>query len=149
MVTSCLGNCLLESVIKGKMEVKERRERRCKQLLDDDKKKRKWDLKEKTLDRIFWRNCCQRSYGTEARENTWWLNFSTFTTAHPIDHVIRLFRGWSGSVPAQYTDWPWHFSSQLMKAEGARPSRRINFAQRHQIILALITELALCLTSST
>jgi hypothetical protein len=40
-VTSCLGNCLLESVTEGNIEVKERRERRCKQLLDDDKKKRK------------------------------------------------------------------------------------------------------------
>jgi hypothetical protein len=40
LVTSGLGNCFLEQVIEEKIEVKERRERRRKQLLHDVKEKR-------------------------------------------------------------------------------------------------------------
>jgi hypothetical protein len=40
LVTSCLGNFLLEHVIEGNIEAKERKERRRKQLLDVVKEKR-------------------------------------------------------------------------------------------------------------
>ena len=44
-------NCLLKHIIEGKVEVKGRRGRRCKQLLDDVKETRgNWKLKEETLD---------------------------------------------------------------------------------------------------
>jgi hypothetical protein len=60
-------NCLLKQVIGGKLEgrikVTERRRRRCKQLLDDLKeKKRCWKLKEEALDRTVWRTRFGRGY---------------------------------------------------------------------------------------
>jgi hypothetical protein len=53
-------NCLLKHVIEGKLEgrveMTGRRGRRCKQLLDDVKEKRRyWKLKEEALDRTVWR----------------------------------------------------------------------------------------------
>jgi hypothetical protein len=43
-------NCFLTHVIEGKIEVKEKRGRRFKQLLDGHKEKRRhWKLKEKAL----------------------------------------------------------------------------------------------------
>jgi hypothetical protein len=52
-------NCLLKHVIEGKLEgtieMMGRRGRRCKQLLDDLKEKRRyWKLKEEALDRTLW-----------------------------------------------------------------------------------------------
>jgi hypothetical protein len=50
-----LRNCLLEKA-EGKIEIKGRRGRRCKQLLGDLKDKRGyWKLKEEGLDHIPWR----------------------------------------------------------------------------------------------
>jgi hypothetical protein len=48
-------NCFLKHVIKWKIEVTERRGRRCKQLLDDKGRGRYWNLKEEALGRILWR----------------------------------------------------------------------------------------------
>jgi hypothetical protein len=53
-------NSLLKHVIEGNMEgrieVMERRGKRCKQLLDDFKEKRGcWKLKEEAVDRTLWR----------------------------------------------------------------------------------------------
>jgi len=43
-------------MIEGRVEVKGRRRRRCKQLLDDLKEERRcWKLKEEALDRSLWR----------------------------------------------------------------------------------------------
>jgi hypothetical protein len=60
-------NCLLKQVIEGKLEgrieMTGRRGRRCKQLLDDLKEKRRyWKLKEEALDRVLWRIRFGRGY---------------------------------------------------------------------------------------
>jgi hypothetical protein len=61
-------NCLLKHIIEGKLEgrieMTGRQGRRCKQLLDDLKKKRRyWKLKEEALNRTLWRTCFGRGYG--------------------------------------------------------------------------------------
>jgi hypothetical protein len=68
-------NCLLKHVIEGKLEgrikIMGRRGRRCKQLLDDLKEKRRyWILKEEAPDRILWRTRFGRDYGPVIRQNT-------------------------------------------------------------------------------
>jgi phage FluMu protein Com len=50
---SFFRNCLLKQVISGNIEKKERQGRRCKQLLDDFKEMKKWNLKEEALDRTL------------------------------------------------------------------------------------------------
>jgi hypothetical protein len=66
-------NCLLKHVIEGKLEgrteMKGRRGRRRKQLLDDLKEKRRyWKLKGEALDRTVWRTCFGRGYGPVVRQ---------------------------------------------------------------------------------
>ena len=61
-------NCLLQQVIEGKIkgqiEVKRRRGRRRKKLLDDLKERRVYcQLKEEALDRTIWRNRFGRGFG--------------------------------------------------------------------------------------
>jgi hypothetical protein len=61
-------NCLLKEVIegkiKGRIEVRRRRGRRRKQLLDDLGDRRGYShLMEEALDRIKWRNCFGRGCG--------------------------------------------------------------------------------------
>jgi hypothetical protein len=61
-------NCRLKQVIEGKIkgpiEVKRRRGRRCKKLLDDLGDRRGYShLKEEALDRIKWRNHFGRGCG--------------------------------------------------------------------------------------
>jgi hypothetical protein len=75
---NCIGhilrrNCLLKHVIEGKLEgrieMTGRRGRRCKQLLDDLKEKRRyWKLKEEVLDRTLWRTRFGRGYGPVVRQ---------------------------------------------------------------------------------
>jgi hypothetical protein len=51
------------------MEMTGRRGRRCKQLLDDRKEKRRyWKLKEEALDRTAWRTRFGRGYGPVVRQ---------------------------------------------------------------------------------
>jgi len=58
-----------EGQIEGRTEVTGRRGRRCKQLLDDLKEKRRyWKLKEEALARIPWRTCFGRGYAPIARQ---------------------------------------------------------------------------------
>jgi hypothetical protein len=66
-------NCLLRDVIEGKLEgrieIMGRRGRRCKQLLDDLKEKRRsWKLKEEALDHTLWRPCFGRGYASVVRQ---------------------------------------------------------------------------------
>jgi ribosomal 50S subunit-associated protein YjgA (DUF615 family) len=62
-------NCLLKHVIEGKIERMRRRGRRCKQLLDDlEKTRRYWILKEEALDRTLWRTRFRRGYGLVVRK---------------------------------------------------------------------------------
>jgi len=68
-------NCLLKHVTEGKVEggieVKGRRGRRLKQLLDDlQEKRRYWNLKEETLDRLLWSTGFGRGYGPVVRRTT-------------------------------------------------------------------------------
>jgi hypothetical protein len=51
----CLLKHVIEGKLKGRTEMTGRRGRRCKQLLDDLKEKRRyWKLKEEALDRTLW-----------------------------------------------------------------------------------------------
>jgi hypothetical protein len=66
-------NCSLKHVIErkleGRIEITERRGRRCKQLLDYLKEKRRfWKLKEEALDHTLWRNRFGRGYGPVVRQ---------------------------------------------------------------------------------
>ena len=68
-------NCLLKQVIegniKGEMEVKRRRGRRRKKLLDNLKDRRGYShLKEEALERTMWRNSFRGSFGPVVRQNT-------------------------------------------------------------------------------
>jgi hypothetical protein len=65
---------VIEGKLEGRIEIKERRGRTCKQLLDGLKEKRiYWKLTEEALDRTLWRNrkrlrtCCKTDY----RMNEW------------------------------------------------------------------------------
>ena len=54
---NCLLKQVIEGTIKGEMEVKRKRGRRRKKLLDDLKDRRGYSyLKEEVLDRTMWRN---------------------------------------------------------------------------------------------
>jgi len=56
--------------IEGKIEVRVRRGRRSKQLLDELRDARRyWTLKEKALDRIVWRTGFGRGYGLPYRNS--------------------------------------------------------------------------------
>jgi hypothetical protein len=66
-------NCLLKHVTEGKLEgrieMTGRRGRRCKQVLDDLKEKRRyWKLKVEALDRTLWRTRFGRGYGPVVRQ---------------------------------------------------------------------------------
>jgi hypothetical protein len=70
-------NCLLKHVIEGKlegkMEIRERRGSKRKQLLDDLKEKRRyWKLKEEALDRTQWRTRFGRGYGPIIKQAREW-----------------------------------------------------------------------------
>ena len=68
-------NCLIQQVIEGKIkggiEVRGRRGRRRKKLLDDLKDRRKYShLKEEALDRTIWKNRFRGGFGPVVRQNT-------------------------------------------------------------------------------
>jgi hypothetical protein len=68
-------NCLLQRVIEGKIkggiEVRGKRGRRRRKLLDDLKERREYsDLKEKDLDRTMWRARFGISFGPVVRQTT-------------------------------------------------------------------------------
>jgi hypothetical protein len=70
-----IDNYFLKHVIEGKLEgrteMKGRRGRRRKQVLDDLKEKREyWKLKEEALDRSQWRSRFGRLYGPVLRQTT-------------------------------------------------------------------------------
>ena len=63
-VETAFYNKLFEGKIKGKIEVKRRRGRRHKELLDDLKDKRGYcQLKEEALDRTMWRKRFGKGFG--------------------------------------------------------------------------------------
>jgi hypothetical protein len=72
-------NCLLQNVIewniKGGIEVKGRRGRRRRKLLDDIKERRGYyHLKEEALDRTTWRNRFWGGFGPVERQTNKWRN---------------------------------------------------------------------------
>ena len=73
-----LSNCLLQHVIEGKVEgrieVRGRGGRRCKQLLDCLKRKRVyWKLNGEALARAVWRTRFGGGYGPLARQAAEWM----------------------------------------------------------------------------
>jgi len=73
LVTFCVQNCLLKRVIegkiKGRIEVKGRRGRGRRKLLDDLKERRGYShLKVEALDRTMWRVRFGRGFGPVARQ---------------------------------------------------------------------------------
>jgi hypothetical protein len=72
-------NCLLQSVIEGKIkgeiEVTGRRGRRRRKLLDDVKERRGYSyLKEEPLDRTMWTARFGRRFGPAVRQTAEWMN---------------------------------------------------------------------------
>jgi len=72
-------HCVLNHVIEGKVEVrievKGKRGRRRRQLLEGLKERRGyWKLKAEALDRILWRTRFGRGYGPVVRQATEWMN---------------------------------------------------------------------------
>ena len=68
---NCLLKQVIEGKIKGEMEVRRRRGRRRKKLLDDLKDRRGYShLKEEALDLTMWRNCFRGGFGPVVRQNT-------------------------------------------------------------------------------
>jgi len=68
-------NCLLQRVIEGKLkggiDMTRRRERRCRNLLDELKERRGYShLKEEALDRNMWRVRFGRRFGPVVRQTT-------------------------------------------------------------------------------
>jgi hypothetical protein len=62
---------VIEGKLEGRIELTERRGRRCKQLVDELKEKRGyWKLKEEALDRTLWRTRFGRGYGPVVRQTT-------------------------------------------------------------------------------
>ena len=62
---------VIEGKIKGEMDVRRRRGRKRKKLLDDLKDRRGYShLKEEALDRTMWRNRFGRGFGPVVRQNT-------------------------------------------------------------------------------
>jgi hypothetical protein len=62
---------VIEGKLEGRIEMKERRGRRRKLLLDDLKEKRRYrNLKEEVLDRALWRTSFGRGYGPVVRQTT-------------------------------------------------------------------------------
>jgi hypothetical protein len=60
---------VIEGKLEGRIKVTGRRGRRCKQLLDDLKEKRRyWKLKEEALDRTLWRTRFGRGYELVVRQ---------------------------------------------------------------------------------
>ena len=67
----CLLQRVIEGKIKGGIEVKRRRGRRNRKLLDDLKERRRYShLKEEALDRTMWRACFGRGFGPVVRQTT-------------------------------------------------------------------------------
>ena len=68
---NCLLKQVIEGKIKGEMEVKRRRGRRRRKLLDDLKYRRGYShLKEEALDRTMWRNRLGGDFEPVVRQNT-------------------------------------------------------------------------------
>ena len=68
---NCLLKQVIEGKIKGEMEVKRRRGRRRKRLLDDLKDRTGYShLKEEALDCTMWRNHFRGGFGPVVRQNT-------------------------------------------------------------------------------
>jgi hypothetical protein len=62
---------VIERKLEGRIEMKGRRGRRRKKLLDDLKEKsRYWKLKEEALDRTLWRSRFGKNYGPVIRQTT-------------------------------------------------------------------------------
>ena len=73
---NCLLKQVIEGKIKGEIEVRRRRIRRCKKLLDDLKRRTRYShFKEEALDRTMWRNCFGGEFGLVVRQNNEWKNY--------------------------------------------------------------------------
>jgi hypothetical protein len=73
LVTSCVGtafyNTAYQEKKEGRIEVKGRRGRRCKQVLEDLKERRgHCKLKEEALDQTLWKTRFGRGYGPVVRQ---------------------------------------------------------------------------------
>ena len=90
---NCLLKQVIEGKIKGEIEVKRRRGRKSKNLLDD-LKDRRWycHLKEEAVDRTLWRNRFGGGFGPVVRQNTEWMN-SVYSDYSSVQIVARIHTG--------------------------------------------------------
>jgi hypothetical protein len=83
---------VIEGKLEGRIETTGRRGRRCKQLLDDLKEKRRYlKLKEEALDRTPWRTGFGRGYGPVVRQTTVLMNLSILFGYFFSDHSSVFF----------------------------------------------------------
>jgi hypothetical protein len=87
---SCLLKHVTGGMIEGRIEVKGRWERSCKQLLDDlTKIIVYWKLQREALDRILWRTHFGRRYGSVVRQTNERMDiFSSYLTGQ--NHVLGM-----------------------------------------------------------
>ena len=88
-------NCLLQRVIEGKIkggiEVKGRRGRKRRKLLDDLKERRGYSqLKEEALDCTMWRARFGRGFGPVVRQTTKWMNMTSIIILNPTYKWLLL-----------------------------------------------------------
>jgi len=75
---NCLLQRVIEGKIKGRIDVKGRRGRRRRKLLDDLKERRGYShLKEEVLDRTMWRARFGRGFGPVVRQTAKLMNTSS------------------------------------------------------------------------
>ena len=80
----CILKHVAEEKTEGRIKVTGRRERICKQLLEDiNKKKEWWKLNVETLDHILWRTRFRRGHGPVVRQSDRQSDLHTQTNRLP------------------------------------------------------------------
>ena len=116
---------VIEGKIKGELEVRRRRGRRRKKLLDDLKDWRGYShLKEEALDRTMWRNRFRGDFGPVVRQNTEWMNlilhFYISPCLIPTCQVRQKNREWMNKWREERALWFRNFS-EIICSSTARP----------------------------
>ena len=124
-------NCLLKHVIEGRtegrVEVKERREGRPTQLLDDLKKTQGyWKFEGEAVDGALWRSRFIRGYEPAVKETTEWLHvyiyirLSTYAIPHAGTNLYTLVRS-----PASPQQAPGQCTTPQLPCPTAKQARSV------------------------
>jgi len=142
---NCLLKQVIEGKIKGEMEVKRRRGRRRRKLLDDLKYRRGYShLKEEALDRTMWRNRFGGGFEPVVRQNTEWMNELWQLCRRPWSFTcepcsfdsgrigfVWVRRVWNGSADSKSRQMPGAFRHTISQRKSESP------AEIHKQIVAV------------